>query len=567
MAASPSIPASAIVNVIPNVIGAGGTGLDLIGLFLTGNTRVPIGSVMEFATTDSVASFFGGSSKEASLADDYFAGFDNSNIKPAGLLFYQFNDVPVKAYLRGGSVAALTLAQIQAISGTLTISVHGTPVTSSTINLSAATSFSNAAALIQTGLGAANAVVTGAIAGSTLTVSAVASGELAIGQTISGTGITPGTTITALGTGTGGTGTYTVSVSQTVSSTAITAGAVTVVYDSTSGGFVITDGTPGADSTLSFASGAVATALLLTEDTGATLSQGADAQVAATVMDTVVSQTQNFVSFATALEVETDDKLAFAQWSNGKNNRYLYVMQDSNGAAATASPVSAAGYQIAQLGYSGTMAFYEPVDTNLAAFVMGAIASLDFDQVEGRATLAFRSQAGRAAGVTDETIANQLIANGYNFYGAYGTANDRFVFLYPGSVSGDFLWADSYVNQVWMNNGFQLALMTLLTSMKSIPYNIAGYALIEAACMDVVNQALDFGAIRPGITLSELQAAQVNAAAGVRISDTLSERGWYLQVRDALPATRAARGSPPCTFWYTDGGSVQRINLVSVEVQ
>lgn len=66
------------------------------------------------------------------------------------------------------------------------------------------------------------AVVTATISATTMTVSAVTSGTLSIGQTISGTGVTGGTTITALGTGTGGTGTYTVSASQTVSSTTIT---------------------------------------------------------------------------------------------------------------------------------------------------------------------------------------------------------------------------------------------------------------------------------------------------------------------------------------------------------
>ena len=68
-----------------------------------------------------------------------------------------------------------------------------------------------------------SAVVTGSITATTLTVSAVTSGTLYVGQTISGTGVTAGTTITALVSGTGGTGTYTVSASQTVSSTTITA--------------------------------------------------------------------------------------------------------------------------------------------------------------------------------------------------------------------------------------------------------------------------------------------------------------------------------------------------------
>lgn len=67
-----------------------------------------------------------------------------------------------------------------------------------------------------------SAVVTASIATTTMTVSAVTTGALVIGQILSGTGVAANTTIIAFETGTGGTGTYTVSASQTVSSTAIT---------------------------------------------------------------------------------------------------------------------------------------------------------------------------------------------------------------------------------------------------------------------------------------------------------------------------------------------------------
>lgn len=69
-------------------------------------------------------------------------------------------------------------------------------------------------------IGAAS--VTGAIAGDTLTVSAVGSGTLVKGMEISGANVAPGTVITAFGTGTGGTGTYTVNISQTAASGTIT---------------------------------------------------------------------------------------------------------------------------------------------------------------------------------------------------------------------------------------------------------------------------------------------------------------------------------------------------------
>ncbi len=63
------------------------------------------------------------------------------------------------------------------------------------------------------------ATFTGSVAGATLTVTAVGSGTLEVGQWLQGAGVTGGTKITALGTGAGGTGTYTVSPSQTVVST------------------------------------------------------------------------------------------------------------------------------------------------------------------------------------------------------------------------------------------------------------------------------------------------------------------------------------------------------------
>jgi hypothetical protein len=66
------------------------------------------------------------------------------------------------------------------------------------------------------------ATFAGSITTTVLTVTGTPTGVIQVGMLISGTGVTAGTTITALGTGTGGTGTYTVSTAQTVASTTIT---------------------------------------------------------------------------------------------------------------------------------------------------------------------------------------------------------------------------------------------------------------------------------------------------------------------------------------------------------
>jgi hypothetical protein len=64
---------------------------------------------------------------------------------------------------------------------------------------------------------------TASIAGTVMTVSAVASGTLAVGQQVTSTAVANGTYIASLGTGSGGTGTYNVGVSQTVASGAMIA--------------------------------------------------------------------------------------------------------------------------------------------------------------------------------------------------------------------------------------------------------------------------------------------------------------------------------------------------------
>jgi hypothetical protein len=76
------------------------------------------------------------------------------------------------------------------------------------------------------------------ILGTTLTVSGTTKGIFQIGQYIVGLGITPGTRITALGTGTGSSGTYTVNISQTVSNVSITSGTLS----GTTGGFLVYKG-------------------------------------------------------------------------------------------------------------------------------------------------------------------------------------------------------------------------------------------------------------------------------------------------------------------------------------
>ena len=86
----------------------------------------------------------------------------------------------------------------------------------------------------------ASAVFTGSISGTTLTVTLLKSGSLAVGQSLFGIGLASETVITALGTGTGGLGTYTINLSQTIASEQMNTAAVAAIITASMSGYTLT---------------------------------------------------------------------------------------------------------------------------------------------------------------------------------------------------------------------------------------------------------------------------------------------------------------------------------------
>lgn len=501
-----SIDASQLVRITDRTIDGGGTGLEFNGLILTRSNEIPAGGVARYPDASSVGDAFGLQSLEYDLAQRYFTGFVNSNRKPRTLLFARYVDEDAAAWLQGAPVTA-TLEQIQGInSGGLTVSIDGAQKVLSGLDFSAVTSFSGAAEVIQAALGAD--------AGSP---------------------------------------------------------APTVTFSSLGNVYRITSGATGADSAVSYATpptgsgdADMATMLGLTEAAGAIVSPGMAARSEAENMEAVVKAARNWVTFMTAWEPETAGKLAFAKWCNGYAPRYLYAAWDTDIKATQQLATDTFAQQLAELSYAGIAPVYG--QARHAQFVLATAASIDFDETNGRITFAYKAQDGLDVTCDDGTIAQTLIAKGYNFYGDYATANDEFTFFQRGVCSGSAAWIDTYIDKIALNNDLQLALVNLFANAKSLPYNRDGYAQIEAAALDPINKYLNFGAIRQGITLSSAQASQVNTEAGIKISDTLSQRGWYLQVRDATAQVRAARTSPPCKLWWTDGGSIQQLDMSSTTI-
>ena len=492
-----SIPADRIVSIVPAVVGTGGNPLAmntmLIAEHKAGEPRIV--GVREFGSEAEVGDVFGLASPQAEFARRYFLGYEGATKIPTALWLAAGRSTETSAALQSASMRGVELDALK-VEADLTVVVNGTSETAS-IDLTAATSFSQIATMIEGNLAGVNCAF-------------IPSAQV----------------------------------------------------------FELTTTDTGAAATLSFASGELAELLRLTEESGALLENGQDALSFDELMAGILGETLNFGVITFLEELELGLKKQAAQWNTGKRSRFLLVIQDTAGGATVANNDASFGAWLAGTEQDGTMPYFGTIEQ--VAAVCGGIAAIDFKRQNGRRNIMFMRQAGLGATVTSETEYTALISNGYTFYAAFATANDRFIFQTHGAVSGKFRWADNYVNQIYLNSQLQLALMTMLISYGSIPYNDTGKAYHRAAALDPINEMINFGGIRPLIdqdSLSEQQKSIINSQAGRDIVPELLNNGYVIVIGNADAQTRGNRGSMPFSLFYTDGGSVQSINLASINVQ
>ncbi|WP_414499435.1 DUF3383 domain-containing protein [Zymobacter sp. IVIA_12111.31 C1] len=496
-----SIPMSNIISMLPGVIAAAGNALNLNGVFLTQSTKVPARTAPYFGSADAVGDYFGYDADEYAAAVAYFTADDNKQAVPGRVYFFHYATASTAASLSSGSLADMTVDKLKEVNGFISVLVDGTEKRVENLDLSAATSFINAAALLSDALKA------------------------------------------------------------------------NVSYDTTRKCFVVTSGTTGTKSTLAYAMGAGADTLKLSSGSGAVLAaQGTDADTPNTAMTALGHITQAWATFTTMWEPTKEEKLGFTAWSGAQNNRFLYVAWDTDANAFVANDTSCFGAQIKANKAAGVVALAGEASQlaqlrKVAAFLMGAIASTDYDRTNGRKSLAFKSQSGLAAIVTDASKAATAIANGYNIYGAYATAQDSFNWLYPGTIPGKFNTISAYVNQIWLNAQIQYALAVLISQVNSVPFNTDGDGLIEAAVLDALNTGVNAGVIRKGVSLSESQKQQLFNAIGRDVSSAMEAKG-YIFIPGCSTASAAQRtdGIIKPALYYNDGGEVRSISMTSTAV-
>lgn len=500
-----SINADKLVQIVPRIIDGGTVGLTFSGMFITKNELPPSGRVLRFGSSQAVAAYFGPDSEEAKLADTYFKGYVNTAYLPEHCFFAPYRPEACAAWLRSAAWDGSLLDLKKAGIGGFKISVNDNEIQVNNLDFSDATSFSDVGQIIERAL----------------------KGDNTVGPK--------------------------------------------VTYSSLTCAWQIQSPSTGAESTITFASAPdsgkdFAELLGLSEQMGAVLSPGLDAQSLSECMTNVLVYARDWVTFGTIWEPELDEKIELARWCSSYDTRFCYVLWDTDNAAQVTGNKASAGYKIDNvLELDGTCSVFNTAQ--LMAWVMGTAACINFNEYNGRLTLAFKQGEGLIVTCNNDEKYDALLDNGYNCYADFATASANFKFFQPGQVSGRWDWLDTYLNAIAIKDSLQLNLLDLLKAVKSIPYNQDGYAMVRTACLDTINKFKNFGAIRAGVTLSYTQKTQLLAEIGKDVTKTIEALGWYMEVSDPGSVVRGARGTPDCKFYYTDGGSIQRIIMPSTAIQ
>ncbi len=535
-----NIPISQIVDVTPSVLAAAGGINNLSALFVTtASAAITVGTVLQFAAPfTGIATLFGAGSNLAQMAAVYNSGYSNAPTTPSTLYV--------------GAVAALG-------SGGIGTASYSGSVTSFTVT-AGGTGYTAAPTVTLTGGGGTGATATATVTGGVVT---------AISVTAAGTGYTSAPTVGFTG-GSGAGAAATATIIGAVSAIAVTAGGTgyaTAPTVTLTGG-----GGTGATATATVAGGVITAFTVTAGGSGYTSTPTVTISAGMSTQLNALRQANggwNGLAFDSLMPLSLMEETA--QWVSQQNDTVYCALCDDASAATTTGGAGSFGQYLKTGNASGTTALYDTTPLS-GALAMAWMASLQFTVTNGRKSLAFVQDASGLVTpqVTNGTTAAILTANGYSFYGSYANGGTAYQFLANGNVSGPFDWADSYVNQIYLNSNLTSDLLELFLSIGNIPYNVQGDSLAEAAIADTMATFGAFGGFQTGVNLTQLQQTQINNTAGNTTAATdVINNGYYFQpnISTASASQRVARTITGAKLWYADGGSVQMINLNSVEVQ
>jgi len=492
-----------VVNIIPKLIRAIGSGYKESGLLLTQDLALPYGQVFRFQSSDAVSAYFGSASPLVDAARIYFTSHDIKTKLPSELLIANFNLGNAVGWIRGSQIQR-KISELNTISnGYITLNVNDKNTLISDIDFTGAVSYTEMAAILQTAIDEISPSLS-------CTFDLIRQAFLIMGDS------------------------------------------------STTLGFAVNSINVGTD---------VSDILGLTESAGAIISDPHTGNIAISdVMDNICLDTENWLSFTTDWLPDLNSRLEFGAWNSSKYNgaRFIYCEYDTDGAVLTAASNADFASLAAENGYVAILPIYGQLAH--AMFALSCGAAVNRAETNGRYALAGKHQAGLPVTIDNSLDFDILITKGYSCYADFATAGNRFRWFQNGAILGPYKWFDALQGHVWLNDNIQVNSASIIDQIKAFPYNNDGFAMIDSALSEAANLALNNGVATRGVMISDSQKNLILAELGQDISDTLFAAGFYNHIVAPTADIRLNRGSPIVRFYYNDGGVIQKIDVISSSI-
>lgn len=497
---------SKIIDIQSQAISSNSNGFNLAGMVLDKNTIIPNKTILTFTSALQVSNYFGSSSDEYKYAQYYFNTYTTNTNRPAFIKYYYFATEAQCSWVRGAALGTTDLAALRAItSGTLTVTFGGTAYTATGIDLSDDTSFSQMAATIQTAL----------------------QDELAT---------------------------------------------ATVTWDSITSAFTIFSNVD--NDTVAYPGNTpLAAAMKIEQSTGAVLSQGNGVVTPAQNMNNIINKDTNWFNFTTLFAIWDEEDyvtaLALMTWLNSQTLQFAYtywtletVLGTSSTPAGFALAAIDTGYATQQLNSKGepVVMYNIPIvvlygSLDLAHAIMGTGAAIDYTVLNGTISFNAKTFAGITPLINDDSLFDNLVGNGCNFYAVFDNRGSEYDFYELGTVGGDFLWLDNLYNDAWQLNQQVTALANLQAALPKLPANSTGEGYVNAELVNVANLAIKNGTIGIGNTFTPTVIAELKQLAGSDISNILTQAGYYIKI-----TTDRANRTINYLYFYTVSGAIVFIN-------
>ena len=456
---------------------------ELVARLFTANDLVPPQSFITFDSAQEVGAYFGTDSEEYQRAVFYFGWISKSISTPESIQYARWVNAASSPKIFAMQKNGTTLSNWTAItSGAFILTMGAFTYTISGLDFSGAGDLAAVATIVQDAIQAQ-------MGGGTLWTSATVSYDTgSMGFDLSG----------------GETGTNPISVAPPLSGTDITGSGLL--------GWI-----PEAINT----NGNVST--------GAIWANGSDIETIPETLTTSNMISNNFGSFAflTNLALSNDQIVEAAQWNYTLNNIFLYTVG--------VIPSNVSDLVTALAGIGGVAITLSPALSPLQFPEMCPMmveASTDYTALNSVQNYMFQMFPGLTPSVTDDADANVYDNLKVNYYGQTQSAGVQVSFYQTGVMQGPPTspsFQNIYVNEIWLKNAAETAVMNLLLVQTQVPANAQGRGMLLNTLQDVVNQALDNGTIITSKTLTTQQQLYITQITGDPVAwHQVQNSGYWL---------------------------------------